>query len=62
MEQCCKCPNEVRAPGQRYCKVCHASAQKTYREAHPPLTVARAKLLHVEHGQKDGRRERGTRI
>lgn len=61
MQKCSACPNPARAIGQRYCLDCHAKSQKVYREAHPTLTAARAKVLHVEHGQKDRRRERGTK-
>lgn len=60
-ELCCKCPNTVRAPGQRYCHGCHANAQKEYRERHPALTVDKAKKFHVEQGGQD-RRKRGTSL
>jgi hypothetical protein len=35
----CKCGRgPVRAPGQRYCPLCHAEAQKRYRARHVTLT------------------------
>lgn len=61
MKKCCVCQSEARAEGQRYCLEHHAEAQKKYREAHPTLTVARSKTLHVERSAED-RRRRGTKL
>ncbi len=39
MSLCSKCQSQEPAPGQRYCRICHAAYMREWRKTHP-LTPA----------------------